>query len=175
MNTVLWKHKMFGFLVVGLIAAGCNGIPRNRSISLTATEDICKKSVEVHLVGVNRSEKEQWEKVSMTEYWQPKNPLRDSAKEYTHVFHFGQEPCEKKLSIKDPIQTVWKKKRKAGYLFILADLPGIFPDMDGNADSRRLQIPAPNSKCWELLQTEIKLEIDSSKIVSLTVPKPECE
>jgi hypothetical protein len=175
MNTVLWKHKMFGFLVVGLIAAGCNGIPRNRSISLTATEDICKKSVEVHLVGVNRSEKEQWEKVSMTEYWQPKNPLRESAKEYTHVFHFGQEPCEKILSVKDPIQKVWKKKRKAGYLFILADLPGIFPDMDGNADSRRLQIPAPNSKCWDLLQTEIKLEIDSSKIVSLTIPKPECE
>jgi hypothetical protein len=47
--------------------------------------------------------------------------------------------------------------------------------MDGNADARRLQLPAPNSKCWELLQTEIKLEIDSSKIVSLTVPKPECE
>jgi hypothetical protein len=111
----------------------------------------------------------------MTEYWQPKNPLRESAKEYTHVFHFGQEPCEKILSVKDPIQKVWKKKRKAGYLFILADLPGIFPDMDGNADSRRLQIPAPNSKCWDLLQTEIKLEIDSSKIVSLTIPKPECE
>jgi len=175
MNKVLWKYKMFGLLVIGLIAGGCSGIPMNRSISLTATEDVCKKSVEVHLVGVNRSEKEQWEQVSMTEYWQPKNQLRDSAKEYTHVFHFGQEPCEKILSKKDPIQKVWKKKRKAGYLFILADLPGIFPDMDGNADARRLQLPAPGSKCWELLQTEIRLEIDSSKIVSLTVPKPDCE
>ncbi len=175
MNAALWKYKIFGILVTGLIAGGCSGIPRNRSISLTATEDVCKKSVEVHLVGVNRSEKEQWEQVSMTEYWQPKNQLRDSAKEYTHVFHFGQGPCEKTLGKKDPIQKVWKKKRKAGYLFILADLPGIFPDMDGNADARRLQLPAPNSKCWELLQTEIKLEIDSSKIVSLTVPKPQCE
>lgn len=175
MNKALWKYKIFGILVAGLIAGGCSGIPRNRSISLTATGDVCKKSVEVHLVGVNRSEKEQWEQVSMTEYWQPKNQLRDSAKEYTHVFHFGQEPCEKTLGKKDPIQKVWKKKRKAGYLFILADLPGIFPDMDGNADARRLRLPAPNSKCWELLQTEIKLEIDSSKIVSLTVPKPQCE
>jgi hypothetical protein len=175
MNTVLWKYKMFGFLVIGLIAGGCGGIPRSRYISLTATEDVCKKSVEVHLVGVNRSEKEQWEKVSMTEYWQPKNPLRDSAKEYTHVFHFGEEPCEKILSKKDPIQKVWKKKRKAEYLFIMADLPGLFPDMDGNADARRLQLPAPYSKCWELLQTEIRLEIDSSKIVSLTIPKPACK
>ncbi len=175
MNKVLWKYKMFGLLVIGLIAGGCNGIPRNRSISLTATEDVCKQSVEVHLVGVNRSEKEQWEKVSMTEYWQPKNPLRDSAKEYTHVFRFGQGSCEKTLGKNDPIQKTWKKKRKAEYLFILADLPGIFPDMDGNADARRLQLPAPNSKCWELLQTEIRLEIDSSKIVSLTIPKPGCE
>jgi hypothetical protein len=111
----------------------------------------------------------------MTEYWQPKNQLRDSAKEYTHVFHFGQEPCEKILGKKDPIQKVWKKKRKAEYLFILADLPGVFPDMIGNADARRLQLPAPNSTCWKILQTEIRLEIDSSKIVSLTVPKQECQ
>ena len=45
MNTALLKYKIFGVLVVGLIAGGCSGIPRNRSISLTATEDICKKSV----------------------------------------------------------------------------------------------------------------------------------
>jgi len=175
MSTTLWKYKIFGFLLVGLIAGGCSGISRNRSILLTATGDVCRKSVEVHLVGVNRSEKEQWEQVSMTEYWQPRNQLRDSAKEYIHVFHFGQEPCERRLDKKEPIQKVWKKKRKAEYLFVLADLPGIFPDMDGNADARRLQIPAPYSKCWELLQTEIRLEIDSSKIVSLTIPKPECE
>jgi len=85
MNKALWKYKIFGVLVSGLIAGGCSGIPRNRSISLTATENICKKSVEVHLVGVNRSEKELWEQVSMTEYWQPRNQLRDSAKEYTPV------------------------------------------------------------------------------------------
>lgn len=173
MNTALWKYKIFGVLVVGLIAGGCNGIV-NRSIKLTADENVCKKSVEVHLVGVSWSEKEQWERESMTEYWMPNNKLRESAKKYTYVIRFGEEPCERILSKKDPIQKVWKK-RKAKYLFVLADLPSTFPDMDGNADARRLQLPAPNSKCWKLLQTEIKLEIDSSKIVSLTVPKPECE
>ncbi|MHC4543453.1 MAG: hypothetical protein ACYTDW_10240 [Planctomycetota bacterium] len=174
MNTALWKYKIFGVLVVGLIAGGCSGIPRSRSIRITATEDVCKKSVEVHLVGVSWSEKKQWEEESMTKYWQPNNQLRESAKKNTYVIRFGEEPCERKLSKKDPILKTWKK-RGATYLFVLADLPSTFTDAIGNADARRLQLPAPNSKCWEFLETEIKIEIDSSKIVSLTVPKPECE
>jgi hypothetical protein len=173
MNTALWKYKIFSLLVVVLIAGGCKGISRNRSIIITA-EEICKKSVDVHLVGINWSEKEQWENESMTKYWQPNNQLRESAKKYTHVIRFGEEPCEKILSKKEPIQKVWKR-RKAKYLFVLADLPGLHQDLPGNADARRLQLPAPDSVCWGMMVSTIKLTIDSKKIVSLTVPKSDCE
>jgi len=176
MNTVLWKYKVFGLLAFGLIAGGCSRVANvmvSRAVIVTADENVCNKSVEVHLIGVNRFEKDQWEQVSMTEYWQPRNRLRQSAKEYTHVIHFGQEPCERMLGKKDPILKVWKR-RKAEYLFVLADLPGIFPDLTGNADARRLRLPAVDSPCWEW-QTKIKLTINNSNIVPLTVPESKCE
>lgn len=168
MKTALSKGQMFGlFLIVllGLLAGGCA-----RGVNVTATEDICKKSVEVHLVGVNRFEKDLWETLSVTDYWTPGNQLRESAKEYMYVIQFGQGPCERILSKKDPIRRIWKK-RKARYLFILVDMPGIFPDLPGNADARRLRLPAVDSKCWKKTQTKIDITIGSGNIVPLTMPK----
>ena len=165
MKVALSNGQVFGLLLVTLLAGGCS-----RAVNVTATNGICKKSVEVHLVGVNRFEKDRWETVSMTDYWTPGNQLRKGAKKYTHVIQFGQGPCEKILSKKNPIRDIWKS-RKAEYLFILADLPGIFPNLVGNADARRLRLPAVNSKCWKQSQTEIDISIESSNIVPLTIPK----
>lgn len=165
MKVALSNGQVFGLLLVTLLAGGCS-----RVVNVTATNGICKKSVEVHLVGVNRFEKDRWETVSMTDYWTPGNQLRKGAKEYTHVIQFGQGPCEKILNKKDPIRDIWKS-RKAEYLFILADLPGIFPNLVGNADARRLRLPAVDSKCWKQSQTEINISIESSNIVPLTIPK----
>jgi len=141
-----------------------------RAVIVTAPEDLCKKSVEIHLVGVNRFEKDQWETMLMTGYWQPGSKMRESAKEYTHVIQFGQEPCKKVLGKKDPIRKVWKK-RKVEYMFVLVDLPGIFPDKAGNADARRLRLPAPDSKCWGITQRKININIESGNIVPMTIPK----
>jgi hypothetical protein len=176
MNTILWKYKVFGLLLVSLLAGGCSRVANvvvSRFVTVTANDNVCKKSVEVHLVGVNRFEKGQWEQVSMTEYWQPKNQLRDSAKDYTHVIRFGEEPCERTLGKKDPILRVWKK-RKAECLFVLVDLPGIHQDVPGNADARRLQLPALDSACWGL-QTNVRIAIETSNIIPLTIPTPQCE
>jgi hypothetical protein len=125
--------------------------------------------VEVHLVGVNRFEKDLWETTSITDYWTPGNQLRKSAKEYTYVIQFGRGPCEETLSKKDPIRKVWKK-RKAEYLFVLADLPGVYTDSAGNADARRLRLPALDSDRWGLRKKKIDIRIEESNIVSLTVP-----
>ncbi len=161
MNKALWKYKILGFLMVALTAGGC------KDILITATEDVCKNSVEVHLVGINWSEKEQWEKMSMTEYWQPDNPLWKSAKDYTYVIRYPKEPCEIRIKKNDSIQKVWNK-RKAEYLFVLADLPGIHKDFPGSADARRLQLPAPDSKRWKGGQSQIKIEISGSGIACLS-------
>ena len=161
MNTALFKYKIFGFIVVALTAGGC------KDIIITATEDVCKKSVEVHLVGINWSEKDQWEKMSMTEYWHPNNPLWKSAKDYTFAIRYPKDPCEIIIKKNDPIQKVWKK-RKADYLFVLAHLTGIHKDLPGSADTRRLLLPAPDSKRWKGGQSQIKIEISSGSIACLS-------
>lgn len=180
MKAVLLKGRVFAFLVVVLLMGGC------RTIVVTATDDICKKSVEVHLVGVNRFEKSRWESVSMTEYWKPGSDLRKSSKGYRYTIQFpvrsaaplkGETPCRKILAEenKDQIWNIWKA-RSAEYLFVLADLPRgatKFKDLSGNADARRLCLPLDKG-CWE--KGEIGLSIEAANIVSLTMPKlkPQC-
>ncbi|MHC4583092.1 MAG: hypothetical protein ACYS3N_01100 [Planctomycetota bacterium] len=166
MKTALLKSQVFVLLLVSLLAGGCS-----RAVNIIAAEEICKKSVEVHLVGVNRYEKDTWETMSMTDYWTPpENQLRKSAKAYTHVAKFGQGPCEVALDKKDPIRGTWKS-RKAEYLFVLADLRGIFTDLPGNADARRLRLPAVNSEDWGRLTKTINIRIEGGNIVPLTIPK----
>ena len=166
MKTALFKGQVFGLLLIGLLAGGCS-----RAVNVIAADDICKKSIEVHLVGVNRYEKDTWETMSMTDYWTPpENQLRKSAKAYTHVIKFGQGPCEILLAKKDPIQGAWKS-RKAEYLFVLADLRGIFSDLPGNADARRLILPAVGSDDWGKLTKTIDIRIEGGNIVPLTIPK----
>ena len=71
MNATRWKSLVLGMLAAALLAGGCSkvaGVMVKRTISVTAAEDVCRKSVEVHLVGVNWSEKDRWENMSMTDY-----------------------------------------------------------------------------------------------------------
>ena len=176
MNSIRWKSLALGLLVVGLLAGGCSRVANvmvTRSVTATAAEDVCQKSVEVHLVGINRFEKDRWDNMSMTEYWQPENPQRKSAKEYTYVIHFGEGPCKATLDKKDPMVDVWKD-RKAEYLLVLADLPGVFQDLPGNADARRLQLPALDSADWGW-QKSIDIAINSSDIVTLVIPGSKSE
>ena len=165
MKTIRLRGCILGLLLLGLLTGGCSS-----GLTVVASDPICNKSVEVHLVGVNRFEKDLWETTSMTDYWTPGNQLRKSAQEYTHVIQFGQGPCEATLDKKDPVRKAWKE-RKAEYLFVLADLPGVHTDSVGNADPRRLCLPAVGSKRWGLRKKKIEIRIEESNIVSLTVPK----
>ena len=162
---------MIGLLAAGLLAEGCNLVRPmvTRTISVTAADDVCRKSVEVHLVGVTRYERERWALMSMSEYWEPENELRKRAEEYTHVIRFGEEPCQRVFGKKEPMRKVWKG-RSAEYLFVLADLPGVFDDLPGNNDARRVEVPALDSKDWGW-QSEIEIVIKSSAVEVRTVPK----
>ncbi|NOR67909.1 MAG: hypothetical protein GQ528_11195 [Woeseiaceae bacterium] len=165
MKITQFVYCISGVLLLGLLTGGCS-----QTATVVASDPICSKSVEVHLVGVNRFEKDLWETTSMTDYWTPGSQLRKSAEEYTYVIQFGRGPCEVALDKKDPILKVWKK-RKAEYLFVLADLPGVYADSAGNADSRRLRLPALGSKRWGMKKKDIDIRVEESNIVSLTVPK----
>jgi len=165
MKTALLKGHVLGFLLASLLAGGCS-----QAVNVITADDICEKSVEVHLVGVNRYEKDTWEAMSMTDYWKPENKIRESARAYTHVIQFGQGPCEIALAKNDPIRRIWKS-RKSEYLFVLADLPDIFPDFPGNADARRLRLPAVGSEDWGFRKETINIRVEGSNIVSLTIPE----
>lgn len=165
-----------GVMLLTALFAGC-GNNSNRqcssALNVTVQPDICKKSVEVHLVGVSKSEKDSWDLVPMTKYWEYGNKLRNSAKDYTKVIKFGgDEPCKKVLCKNDEFLKIWKKK-KSEYLFIMANLPGVFDDMDKSADARRLRIPALNSKCWKFGHPAIEISINSGNIACYTEHK--CE
>ena len=172
MKTIRFTYCISGLLLFGLLTGGCSSIRGSRPVNVTASDPICNKSVEVHLVGINSSEIDLWKTMSMTDYWTPGNQLRKSAQEYTYVIQFGQGPCTVTLGKKDPIRGTWKNK-KVQYLFVLADLPGVFTDSAGNADARRLQLPATNSKRWGWRDKKIDIRIEESNIISLTVPKPD--
>ena len=165
MKTIRFRCCVLELLLLGLLTGGCSSV-----LTVVASDPICNKSVEVHLAGVNRFEKDLWETMSMTDYWTPGNQLRKSAREYTYVIQFGRGPCEASLDKKDPIRKAWKK-RKAEYLFVLADLPGVYTDSVGNADPRRLCLPAVGSDRWGLRKKKIDIRIEESNIVSLTVPE----
>jgi len=167
MKTAQIRYYVFGLVLLGLLTGGCS-----RVVTVAASDSICKKSVEVHLVGVNEINKSKWESVSMTDYWTPGNTLRQSSQEDMFVFQFGRGPCTFTLDKKDPIRRRWKD-RKARYLFILADLPGVFTDKKGNDDERRLILPDINSKRWGLRVKQINIGINENGIEAITVPKPD--
>jgi len=176
MNLTRWRSQTLGLLVIGLLAGGCSRVANvmvTRSVAVTAADDVCQKSVEVHLVGINRFEKDRWDNISMTEYWQPENPLRKSAAGYTYVIHFGDGPCKVTLDKKDPMVTVWEE-RQAEYLLVLADLPGVFQDLPGNADARRLQLPALDSAAWGW-EKNIDIAVNNGDIVALVIPESNSE
>lgn len=143
------------------------------SINVTATDSICKKSVEVHLIGINRLEKDRWETTSMSDYWAPGNILRESTvgQPYMRVVRFGEsQSCSVVIKGNDPIRKIWKNKQ-AEHLVVLADLLGTFDDLPGNADARRLRLPIKD-KCWK---GDIEISIEPGNIVALKMPKAKCD
>ena len=127
------------------------------------------KSLEIHIVAVSATEQSHWETMSMSEYWEPGNPTRESAIKY--VMTFGENsPAEQVLRKDNPI---WKKwdNRNAQSLIVLAFLPGI-KDVPGSADARRLILPYDPGK-WEKRywgNDTIKIELRSGGLISLRQP-----
>lgn len=103
-------------------------------------------SIEVNLVGVGAAETHLWETYSMTKYWRPGDRLRAETDKAVLQFGAGR-PLSQTLKSSDPI---WERWREAGIttIFILADLPGLYSDLPGDADPRRSVLPvkttAPN-------------------------------
>ncbi|MHC5001570.1 MAG: hypothetical protein ACYTJ0_00455 [Planctomycetota bacterium] len=127
-------------------AVGCKSGPsrintRDFTVQVDVGSTLRGDTVAVDLVGVTENEKARWDSVSMSEYFSPRNTLRDSAKSQgiVHTMDFRGSTTSGGLPQSAPEWAGWRQ-RQALYLYVLADLPpdAGHQDQPGEADARRL-------------------------------------
>jgi hypothetical protein len=129
-------------------------------------------AVEVDLVMVNNSDLPAWQQKSMTEYFEPHDPMRDSADKI--VFKLGEDHKSETLSAKsDAGKTFWSdwsNNKDNWNLLVLSHYPSPSPDLPGDQDPRRRTLPL-NCDRWDG-EKELKFVVKSSGLTVLTPPKP---
>jgi hypothetical protein len=160
-------------MVLLAFATGCSCDPVAHNIKVTADEGLRDssgnmKSVEVHLVGVNPSDKQRWDSVRITQYFSPGNKMREGADK--KVFQFGGSAATSQtLAASDPIWKTWLSSG-AKYVYVLAFLPGGAEDQEGTRDGRRQVIPLGSCR-WSGNMIDVRVRADR---VSIETPmKPE--
>jgi hypothetical protein len=153
-------------IILGILIAFLSGcLP---SIRIEGKGGITQKSVEIHIRGINETEKQRWQQLSMTNYWQPDSQSAKSAMDRRITLYMGAgKPSIYEISKKD-YPEVWKKweGNNASYLLVLVDMPIVanpYQDMSGNADARRLLVPLKNC-CWK--DGVINLAIEEGSVIA---------
>jgi len=171
MGNTTWKLVALSVLT-GLGCGGC------LTIQVAARPDLATKSVEVHVVGINPSELDEWKNYSVTKYFTPSDPKRRAAvdEKYSCVMRFVQDSANPQTFTSG--ETVWKnwEKRNARYFVVLADIPG-FTDKDdkpGDMDPRRKILPLDAGQWdWAFWGSKtIRIEVSSGGVTCLTSHKP---
>ncbi len=137
----------------------------NYSINLDSS--FSDATIELNVVGLNASEKLRYENMSISEYWNPGNPIRQSAIPQKLTFQFPSKTSAF-LSDKNFIWSSWFK-RDAEYIVFIADIPGVYSDKAGNADPRRLILPLDKRLWGEKLENvpTITIEVGPNGIISI--------
>ncbi len=164
-----------------LAIAGCAGMGRF-DVDVTVDRAGFKSgvgavpSIEVNLVGVNNVEFPKWNTKSMTEYWEPDDPLRTGTvnRGFAYVMTFGEEqPVRQVLSRRHPVWSQWAANG-AENLFVLVNYPRVAKDQAGNADPRRKILPLERKR-WKGYfwgKRVIWLEVAPGGLICHTPPKP---
>jgi hypothetical protein len=158
-----------GLLALALAAVGCSSTPKPkvRAWNIKITK-VTPASLEVDLVGVNKSEDPYWRSVSVNKYWQPNSALRREAENRAKNSRF-EGSKEYELKQDDPVWGKW-----FGYgayeLMVIANLPGSFSDT--GSDPRRLFLPLDKNQWPEAKEQTLELEVSESQIRVLTPQKP---
>jgi len=76
------KLLAFLFLALPLVATGCICHPTKLNVTIeldeTMRSQLADRKIQVDIVGLNANEHARWESYSMTKYWEPNDPRRDS-------------------------------------------------------------------------------------------------
>lgn len=179
------SHRIVGltmFLCLIFAMTGCKA-PKRFDVSVSLDAKSWEKaygpilpSLEVDLVGINNSEKGNWENYSVNKYFSPGDSLRSDADRVTLTFT-NEDRETKLLARKDPAWDRWigkllsrQKHKDAKWLFVIANIPGIAQDLPGSQDPRRLILPLA-LKAWPVTTKRIEVELKSSGITSNPSPK----
>lgn len=127
--------------VLGLFAAcASTPTPSRYTVNFTLDKTLEGTSLQIDIIGANAvADLPKWEAYSITEYWQPGNTTRRDADKATLEFGRGK-PIVQTFASTDPKWNEWLRTG-ALYMVVIADLPGIAADKQGNADPRRLILP----------------------------------
>jgi hypothetical protein len=158
-----------GLLATALLLAACNSAPKPaaQTITLALDKSLENTSLQVDIIGANAtSDLPKWESYSITEYWQPGNTTRRDTDRYTVDFGRGK-PASQMISAIDAKWARWLQTG-ATYVVVIADLPGVASDQQGNADPRRLILPL-DAKQWKKDRKDpIEIQIKESGLHLLT-------
>ena len=150
---------------------GCGGMLR-ADITVELDKSLTRDAgaiptIQVDLVGVNKSELPQWKGYAVTKYWSPGDKLRDGADKYEMRFDQTRSSSQM-LQKTDEMFNKWMEKT-ASHLFILADLPGVHDPKGPEADRRRPVLPL-NSKAWKLTKKGIVITIRAGQMLCSPAP-----
>jgi len=166
MGTKVEKIGLMVVLAGGSLLAGCG-----QSIHIQGLGDIREQNVRVDIVGVNWVEREQWETLSMQDYWSEGNQRRKDSIEqgYNRPVEFlANGPCEITVKQKDPLWRNWKKRKATHFLVMF--------DTCSDNQAWRLCLPL-SAKCWkgQTRRGVIEVSIQPSGVVPTTAPKAKCK
>jgi hypothetical protein len=169
---------ILALFLIPLASVGCcDKKPIKYNITVDVDEEMRKdlaaanRKLEVHLVGINENQHQRWNTYSMTKYWQPGDTLPNSLPTKKMMFD-PANPAPQKLSIDDPIWNKWLKEGGANRVYVLALLPGMVSDAEGDKDPRRQILPLP---CYRWLKQDKKIDVRVQKtgVTTLSMSRPE--
>jgi hypothetical protein len=175
----LARHAAALSLLAALLGAGvgCGSCkPAARDIVVTLDDSLRgpqggTSSVEVHLVGVNLTDRSRWYDYSLDQYWNTQgDPLRGTPGKYEMTF--GPNEKTRTLVANDPVWKDWLAKG-VDELIVLARIPGISSTAAGERDPRR--VPVPLGSCRWSGKDPVQISAGRSGLRLLTPPKPEKE
>jgi len=118
-------------------------------------------SVEVHLVALDPLDSRVFERMAVSDYF---NPNRRMTRLDKHLMAFGGQKADTLiLQRNDPIWRRWDISGAAD-LFTLADLPGVQPAGNQLRDPRREVVPLHRSRWWFPRKQNLKFMLDRNGI-----------
>lgn len=126
-----------GLLALGTaFLAGCAGLT---GVKIAADSAVHGASIQVDVVGVTQANSGMIEGAPISKYFQSGSVVRQGA--MAKSFRFGgSQPTIQLVDKTDPIWARWKAEHVTS-LVVLADVPGVFEDLPGDADPRRKILP----------------------------------